>query len=618
MGDEKRNDHDPEEASGGEGSEEPKHEKRTGTEFGDRRQPRLNQWRPHAHRTEPTCSPGDYRFALLPDMGVTVHHDHEPGSDSEDKHGKIDLVHVAHWFQFLLQSWFPTLRSDGLRESGQDWQMRFFGRPVRGTVALVIMIGLILGLAVSSFEGSPGLVAIAQTRPSLPDGFGLGVSGNDTNWMKQSGVPWTYRYQYLTGGVNTGSGWATWNPDGGYVTNYLVESERVKAIPVFTYYQLLISRPSVGSTEPARVLSNLANSDTMRAYYTDFLLLMRRLAGTRQPVVVHLEPDLNGFAQQAAIQTDNRASSIPAAVSSSGVSGLEDLPNTYQGFQQALFRLRDRIAPQVLLATHVSAWSTGEDVGASSRRDLDVDGIARKTAAFMESAGLGDLVFVDPADRDSAFQELINRDGGARWWDSAGKRFPNFERYNAYLASLNRATGRSLVLWQIPVGNTLTRSQNNTWNHHQDNRVQYWLAGYPSDGHLQALVQSGVVALLFGRGADGNTSFDDAAGDGITNPEPIGENTATATVSDDDGGLLRTVAARYYQQPLGRPVSSGSIPVVPASSVPASSVPASSVPASSAKPAAKPAANTTRRPVKRRSTKRPLRTRTKVTSTKRR
>jgi hypothetical protein len=504
--------------------------------------------------------------------------------------------------------------------------MRLVPRPGRGVVALVVLIGLLLGDALGSPNGSVGTVALAQTRPALPVGLGLGVSGNDTNWMKQSGVPWTYRYQYLTGGVNTGNGWASWNPDGAYVTNYLVESERVNAIPVFTYYQLLVSRPAAGATESTKLLSNLANSETMRAYYNDFSLLMRRLASTKRPVVVHLEPDLNGFAQQTVIQSDNRASALPAAVSNSGVAGLEDLPNTYQGFHQALFRLRDRIAPQVLLATHVSAWSTGEDIGASPRRDLDVDSIARKTASFLESAGLADLVFVDPADRDSAYQELINRDGGARWWDSTGKRFPNFDRYNAYLASLHRAAGRPLVLWQIPIGNTLMRSQNNTWNHHQDNRVQYWLAGYPTDGHLQSLAEAGVVAMLFGRGADGNTSFDDAAGDGVTNPEPIGANTGMATFSDDDGGLLRSVAAKYYQQPLGRPVPVGSVPAsVPASSVPtpvpvSSTLPpvTSATPTTASKPVVTTRPSTKRRTTKRRTIKRPVRTRTKITTTKRR
>jgi hypothetical protein len=479
--------------------------------------------------------------------------------------------------------------------------------------AIGVAVAVLFGLLASTDQSL--VRAQGSARPGLPDGLGLGVSGNETTWMKQSGVPWTYRYQYLTGGVNTGAGWSTWNPDGSYVTNYLAESERVNAIPVFTYYQLLVSRPSNGSTEQAKLLSNLADSETMRAYYNDFSLLMKRLASTKRPVVVHLEPDLNGFVQQRAIQSDNRASSVAASVSSSGVSGLDDLPNTYQGYQQALFRLRDRLAPNVLLATHVSAWSTGEDVGASSKRDLDIDAIARKTTSFMESAGFADLVFVDPADRDAAFQELINRDGGARWWDSSGKRFPNFDRYNAYLAALHRATGRPLVLWQIPVGNTLLRSQNNSWNHHQDNRVQYWLAGYPNDGHLQALVQAGVVALLFGRGADGNTSFDDAAGDGITNPEPIGGNTTVATVADDDGGLLRAVAARYYQQPLGRLAAPTTVPPV-ASSVPSSVVP-SSVPSSVAPSSVVPKPGTrkpvTRKPVTR---KRPTTAKPKKRSTK--
>jgi hypothetical protein len=434
-----------------------------------------------------------------------------------------------------------------------------------------------------SFTSAAGQ-AVQQSggRPSLPAQFGLGVSSANPGWMLQSGVPWTYRYQYLTGGVNTGSGWANWNPNGSFVTNYLRDSERTKAIPVFTYYQLLVSKPSAGSTEAGRVLSNLANPQTMSAYYADFALLLRKLAETTQTVVVHLEPDLNGFAQQRAIQSDNRATSIPASVSNSGFAGLEDLPNNYQGFQQALIRLRNSIAPKVLLSTHVSAWSTGDDIGTNPNRDLNVDDIAQKTGSFLESAGLADLVFVDPADRDAAYQELVNRDGGARWWDSTNKRFPNFERYNQYLAGLAKQTKRPLILWQIPVGNTVMRSQNNSWNHHQDNRVEYWLGGYPGDGHLRALAESGVVALLFGRGADGNTSFEDEARDGITNPAPIAANTTTATVADDDGGLLRQLGARYYQQPLGS--AREPAPTVPPTAAPVVTVPTTSPAAPTTRP----------------------------------
>ncbi len=86
------------------------------------------------------------------------------------------------------------------------------------------------------------------------------------------------RYQYLAGGVNTGHGWATWNPDGSFVSMYVRESFAAHMIPVFTYYQLLQSAPSVGSSEQARDLSNLRNPATMRAYWADYELLLRRVS----------------------------------------------------------------------------------------------------------------------------------------------------------------------------------------------------------------------------------------------------------------------------------------------------------------------------------------------------
>ena len=89
------------------------------------------------------------------------------------------------------------------------------------------------------------------------------------------------------------------------------------------------------------------------------------------------------------------------------------------------------------------------------------------------------------------------------------------------------------------------RAMNNTWNHYQDNKVE-WLFDDPGRANLGAYVRSGVVAFLFGRGGDGATCACDAAGDGTTNPAPIGANTRISISSDDDGGYFRERAAAYY------------------------------------------------------------------------
>jgi hypothetical protein len=103
-----------------------------------------------------------------------------------------------------------------------------------------------------------------------------------------------------------------------------------------------------------------------------------------------------------------------------------------------------------------------------------------------------------------------------------------------------------MVAWQIPLGNTVMRAENNTNDHYQDNRVQ-WLLGPDSRAHLRAYVAAGFAGFLFGRGADGNTCACDAAKDGVTNPAAIDGNTTPSYSADDDGGYFKHQARAYYK-----------------------------------------------------------------------
>jgi hypothetical protein len=86
---------------------------------------------------------------------------------------------------------------------------------------------------------------------------------------------------------------------------------------------------------------------------------------------------------------------------------------------------------------------------------------------------------------------------------------------------------------------------NNTWNHYQDNKVE-WLLDDPDRTHLQEYLQAGVVAFLFGRGADGATCPCDSNKDGVTNPAPINGNVRASLNEDDDGGYFKERAQAYY------------------------------------------------------------------------
>lgn len=303
------------------------------------------------------------------------------------------------------------------------------------------------------------------------------------------------RYQYLSGGVNTGHGWATWNPHGTFASRYVSESARSRMIPVLTYYQLLRSGPAVGSDELHKDLSNLGNPSTMRAYWRDFSLLLRRVsaAARRHLVIIHVEPDLWGYLEQAhAVGLARR-------------------------FAARLLALRHRLAPQVLLAWHLSVWGTGEDPTYSKPSLRHMDQLAAESASFYASLHAHfDLVFNDVTDRDAGYYQVIEGNSRTAW--SAA----DFHRHDAYIAGFTRRTHLPLVLWQLPLGNTRL---NNTWQHFRDNRVQWWL-GRGSTAHLRASERAGVIGLLFGAGASGTTT------------------------QYTDGGLFFRLARAYERHPL--------------------------------------------------------------------
>ena len=163
----------------------------------------------------------------------------------------------------------------------------------------------------------------------------------------------------------------------------------------------------------------------------------------------------------------------------------------------------------------------------------------RSSAAFYRSLRAHfDISFEDFSDRDAGFYEKIQ--GNPKTWFTPA----DFRRHLLYAQTFMRATGLRMVAWQIPLGNTQMRAMNNTWNHFQDNRVQ-WILG--SRAHLRAYVAAGFAGFLFGRGADGATCACDAAQDGVTNPAPIGGNTRDSLSADDDGGLFKELTRAYYK-----------------------------------------------------------------------
>jgi hypothetical protein len=346
-------------------------------------------------------------------------------------------------------------------------------------------------------------------------------------------VPLGFRYQYLAAGVNTGQGWATWNPGGTFVDRYVSESRAARIVPVFTYYMIRQSLPGRDDGDEARaVLSNLRNADTVRAWLADVRLFMERAArysGTR--VVLHVEPDMWGYVHRAASGDDART--VPVAEVGDAA-----------GLAREVVRLRDAIAPNVVLGWHLSGWGTGVDMARNDPPASQARSLGRRAARFYRSLGARfDVTFLDWADRDAGFNVAINgRSPGDSWFTKG-----DYTRWRNFMSAYSRDAGQRLVVWQIPLGNRVMRAMDNSWGHFQDRHVE-WLIGGGAESRLRDMRKAGAVAFLFGGGADGTTCACDARGDGVTDPAPVNGNAKRSLSADDDGGYFRSRARAYYKR----------------------------------------------------------------------
>src|SRR5581483_9508644 len=199
----------------------------------------------------------------------------------------------------------------------------------------------------------------------------------------------------------------------------------------------------------------------------DLKLFFQRAGAFNNMVVLQVEPDLWGYIQQRS--GNDNAASVSAKVGSTGLSELAGLPDNFSGYAKAIVKLRDTYARNVVLGYHNSVWGTGVDIALSDPSDATVDQLGTRAGNFYKSLGANfDIAFSEFSDRDAAFKQYQYGDGGASWWDAG-----DFARNIRYLSKFVSVSGKRVVMWQIPLGNTKMRAMNNTWGHYQDNRVEW-------------------------------------------------------------------------------------------------------------------------------------------------
>lgn len=328
-------------------------------------------------------------------------------------------------------------------------------------------------------------------------------------WMKDSGVPWNVRYRYFVKGWADNFGYG--QHDGTWGLKYMKECDTQGFVPAVQYYQL---NGEAGGGE-AQFLVKAQNTATMKGYFEDFKLLMQRAKDFGKPVLILMEADGFALMEHQSGDTPNAY----AAVAATGLPELAGLPDTVAGWGLAFLQLRKAVgAHNAILGIHISAWASGKDIAHFSLTD-PLEPEVDKVHTFLQPLGLApnvtgatwDVLVADPLDRDAEFYKVST--GQDRWWDpsdTAPLTSKSFNRYAEWLRLWNVAAGKRWVLWQIPLGNSNHLNVDNTGDTpragYQDNRAEYFF-GTGDTAHLEKFAQSGVIALLFGRGEGRQSSY---------------------------------------------------------------------------------------------------------------
>ncbi|HEX3906187.1 MAG TPA: hypothetical protein VH853_25420 [Polyangia bacterium] len=361
----------------------------------------------------------------------------------------------------------------------------------------------------------------------------VGVSTSDATAAL---APFDIRYIYLSGGLFdsptpctacgsscTASGkvctsscawWGCYDSPPGMYAGYFFQAAAKPSppqIPMFTYYQILQTAEAAFTNfaeGTAEATQAAASTSLMTRYYADWRFLLQTIG--QQKALLHVEPDFWGYARQAGAPT-----SVAAAVASANPTDCGSLPNTIAGMGQCLISMVRKYAPNALVGLHASAWN----IASNTNKSVDVTTDAKSLATFLAACGQSgaDFIVVETSDRDAGYYQTVNNTDS--WWDATDATLPDYAQDLTWVKALTEALGTPALYWQTPVGNS---SQNNTADHYQDNRVDYFFGGSAAGvesgtattvaAHWSALAAAHVIGVAFGAGEGTQTTPDTDGG----------------------------------------------------------------------------------------------------------
>lgn len=323
-----------------------------------------------------------------------------------------------------------------------------------------------------------------------------------------------------------------WNADGDGATQVVQGLLQQQVRPWLSYYVLRTMGRGPGEedvTDGIQLERTLRDPRLMKRYWTDVRAALQQL-GRFEDLEIPLDVDAGvpAFLEQLRDGGED-PSAVRAVVGSSGVEGLDGIPNTAAGWAQGWARLRDELAPNVRLGLAVDQYAVGDYLVPTRPGKATVASWTHRFGGFARDLG-GGFDYLD----------VLVGYCSAGYFDKSEPDLDHvlhprdYVRLRQYVAGLVDGAHLPAVLDDLPFGNTVSPVMDDTDYHYSDNAVQYFLGEDRSQ--LESFRDVGVVGLAFAvsQPTSDGTCPCDADGDG----------------SDDDGGYFRERLDAYVDDPV--------------------------------------------------------------------
>ena len=359
--------------------------------------------------------------------------------------------------------------------------------------------------------------------PALPRHvlIGWGAGSFDDTWAQKSGTKYDVQWTYLSGqgGNNWYNTWGYGTADGSWLDGMLSTIDGYGFIPGIHLYNM-----GYGHDQgDAGLVTEIQNPTWTKQYFTEFKVMLQKIKKFGKPVIIVLEGDSFGMVEML---TSNKPTTT-AAVASTGLPELANLPNTVAGFGMAYLAIRKSVGvPNVAMGPDTPYYAANGDIMNYGPSDTDpLQSHVDFQWSFFGALGVGANQTGDRFDFSASCPRASDmdayNDGRDKWSnsDSASVNSPSINRYVEWLRLYNQTSGVPWVLHQVPIGNSqhldTAWSANTPRSGYKDILVEY-LFQYESPAstalrttHVGNFAHAGVAALLFGFSDDGDMPTND-------------------------------------------------------------------------------------------------------------